>query len=97
MFKKQIKSSILCIIEQYKIYGNKLTHVKELPKQNYFTSMLNKYTYNAKKIWRLINCTITLKKTPKTTHVKIVDQTTRLNMKNLMHSSQMWLEQYLPR
>jgi len=32
MSKKQIKSRIPCLIEQYRIYHNKLTHLKELSK-----------------------------------------------------------------
>jgi len=59
-----------------------LTHVKQLSKQNYFKSMLNKYSENAKKIGELFDNIIRLKKTPNTTHDKIVDQTARLNMNN---------------
>jgi len=51
MFKKQIKSSKPHLIEQYKIYRNKLSHLKELSKQNYFKSMFNKYNNNVKKTW----------------------------------------------
>ena len=49
MFKKQIKSSNPHLVEQYKIYRNKLTHLKESCKQNYFKSMFNKYNNNIKK------------------------------------------------
>ena len=55
MFKKQIESSNPHLIEQYKIYRNKLTNLKELCKQNYFKSMFNKYNNNIKKTWQLIN------------------------------------------
>jgi len=44
--------------------------------------MLNKYSENAKKIGELFDNIIRLKKTPNTTHDKIVDQTARLNMNN---------------
>ena len=51
--KKQIKSSNPHLIEQYKIYRNKLTHLKELYKQNYFKSMFNKYNDNSKNLARI--------------------------------------------
>jgi len=41
-------------LKQYKIYRNKLTHLKELSKQNYFKSMFNKYNSNAKKLGNLL-------------------------------------------
>jgi len=61
MFKKQIKSSNPHLIEQFKIYRNKLTHLKELSKQDYFRSVFKKYNNNAKKTWQLFNNLITLK------------------------------------
>jgi len=54
MFKKQIKSSNPHLIEQYKIYRNKSTHLKELSEQTYFKSTFNKYNNNAKKLGNLL-------------------------------------------
>jgi len=65
MFKKQFKSSDTHSIEQYKIYRNKLTHLKELSKLKYFQSMFNKYNNNAKKTWQLIINIKTLKNNSK--------------------------------
>jgi len=65
MFKKENKSSNPHLIEQYKIYRNKFTHLKELSKQSYFKSMFNKYNNNVKKTWQLTNNIITLKNNSK--------------------------------
>ena len=54
MLKKPIKSSNPHLIEQYKIYRNKLTYLKELSKQNYFKSMFKKYNNNVKKLGNLL-------------------------------------------
>jgi len=54
MLKKPIKSSNPHLIEQYKIYRNKLTYLKELSKQNYFKSMFKKCNNNVKKLGNLL-------------------------------------------
>jgi len=82
MFKKQIKSSNPHLIEQYKIYRNKLTYLKELSKQNYFIYMFNKYNNNAKKTWQLINTIITLKNNSKHKTPKNNRPNSSLNVKN---------------
>jgi len=54
MFNKQIRSSNPHLIEQYKIYRNEFTHLKELSKPSFFRSMFIKFSNNAKKTWTLI-------------------------------------------
>ena len=42
-------------LAQYKVYRNKLTHLKELSKRNYFKIIINTYKNDTKLLWKTIN------------------------------------------
>ena len=42
-------------LAQYKAYGNKLTHLKERSKQNYFKNIINTSKNNTKLLWKTNN------------------------------------------
>ena len=43
------------ITRQYKSYRNKLTHLKEISKQNYYKQAFEKCHHDIKKTWKLVN------------------------------------------
>ena len=55
LFKKCYKKNDPVLIENYKKYSNKLTSIKRIAKQNYYTHMIQLDKNDLSKQWRLIN------------------------------------------
>ena len=53
--------------QYYKTYANKLTHLKELSKRNYFREKISKLKNNAKEMWKTINQITKIKNKQNTT------------------------------
>jgi len=49
LYRKQLTTNNPNIIRQYKTYGNKLTHLKEISKQNYYKQAFQKCHHDIKK------------------------------------------------
>jgi len=49
------------VIRQYKTYRNKLTHLKEISKQNYYKHAFQKCHHDIKKTLKLVNVIIAIK------------------------------------
>jgi len=54
LYKKQFTTNNPNIVRQYKTYRNKLTHLKEISKQNYYKHAFQKYNHDIKKTWKLV-------------------------------------------
>ena len=52
LYRKQLTTNNLNIIKQYKTYRNKLTHLKEISKQNYYKQAFQKCHHDLKKTWK---------------------------------------------
>jgi len=61
LYRKQLTTNNPNIIRQYKTYRNKLTHLKEISKQNYYKQAFQKYHQDIKKTWKLVNEIIAIK------------------------------------
>ena len=54
LYTASLKGSIEKI-QQYKIYRNKFTHLKEKAKENYYNNLINQNKHNMKSLWKTIN------------------------------------------
>ena len=61
LYRKQLTTNNLNIIRQYKTYRNKLTHLKEISKQNYYKQAFQKCHHDIKKTWKFGNEIIAIK------------------------------------
>jgi len=61
LYRKQLTTNNPNIIRNYKTYRNKLTHLKETSKQNYYKQAFQKCHHDIKKTWKLVNEIIAIK------------------------------------
>ena len=61
LYRKQLTTNNPNIIRKYKTYRNKLTHLKEISKQNYYKQAFQKCHHDKKKTWKLVNEIIAIK------------------------------------
>jgi len=61
LYRKQLTTSNANIIKKYKTYRNRLTHLKEISKQNYYKQAFQKCHHDIKKTWKLVNEIIAIK------------------------------------
>ena len=61
LYRKQLTTNNPNITRQYKTYRNKLTHLKEISKQNYYKQAFQKCHHDTKKTWKLVNEIIAIK------------------------------------
>ena len=61
LYRKQLTTNNPNIIRQYKTYRNKLTHLKEISKQNYYKQAFQKCHHDIKNTWKLVNEIIAMK------------------------------------
>ena len=61
LYRKQLTTNNPNIIRKYKTYRNKLTHLKEISKQNYYKQAFQKCHHDIKKTWKLVNEIIAIK------------------------------------
>ena len=61
LYRKQLTTNNPNIIRQYKTYRNKLTHLKEISKQNCYKQAFQKRHHDIKKTWKLVNEIIAIK------------------------------------
>ena len=62
LYKKMLSTSNPSISAKYKCYRNKITHLKESLKQNYYRSKFENCRNDVKKTWKVINEIISTKK-----------------------------------
>ena len=62
LFNRMIKTQALQHKNEYRIYRNQLTHIKELAKQNYFCNQIEQTQHNSGLLWKTVNNLIKLKK-----------------------------------
>jgi len=55
LYRKQLTANNPNIIGKYKTYRNKLTHSKEISKQNYYKQAFQKFHHDIQKTWKLVN------------------------------------------
>ena len=55
LYRKQLTTNNPNIIRKNKTYRNKLTHLKEISKQNYYKQAFQKCHHDIKKTWKLVN------------------------------------------
>ena len=61
LYRKQLTTNNPNIIRKYKTYRNKLTHLKEISKQNYYKQAFQKCHRDIKKTWQLVTEIIAIK------------------------------------
>ena len=61
LYRKQLTTNNPNIIRKYKTYRNKLTHLKEISKQNFYKQAFQKCHHDIKKTWKLVNEIIAIK------------------------------------
>jgi len=61
-YRKQLTTNNPNIIRKCKTYRNKLIHLKEISKQNYYKQAFQKCHQDIKKAWKLVNEIIAIKK-----------------------------------
>jgi len=61
LYRKQLTTNNPNIIRKCKTYRNRLTHLKEISKQNYYKQAFQKCHHDIKKTWKLVNEIITIK------------------------------------
>jgi len=61
LYRKQLTTNNPNIIRQYKTYRNKLTHLKEIFKQNYYKHAFSNVQSWNKKTWKLVKEIISIK------------------------------------
>ena len=61
LHKRAIKDNTGVVWNQYKKYRNKLTHIKEFAKRQYFQSQVENSKHDVKMLWKTINQIVSLK------------------------------------
>jgi len=61
LYRKQLTTNNPNIIRKYKTYRNRLTHLKEISKQNCYKQAFQKCHHDIKKTWKLVNEIIAIK------------------------------------
>jgi len=61
LYRKQLTTNNPNIIRKYNTYRNKLTHLKQISKQNYHKQAFQKCHHDIKKTWKLVNEIIAIK------------------------------------
>jgi len=64
LYRKQLTTNNPNIIRIYNTYKNKLTHLKEISKLNYYKQAFQKCHHDIKKTWKLVNEIIAIKTNP---------------------------------
>jgi len=64
LYRKQLTTNNTNIIRKYKTYRSRLTHLKEISKQNYYKQAFQKCHHDIKKTWKLVNEIIAIKTNP---------------------------------
>jgi len=55
LYRKLLTTNNPNVIRKYKTYRNKLTHLKEISKQNHYKQAFQKCRHDIKKTWKLVN------------------------------------------
>ena len=74
LFKKCYKKNDPVLIENYKKYSNKLTSIKRIAKQNYYTHMIQLNKNDLSKQWRLINQILEKNNKQKASTTKLINE-----------------------
>ena len=65
MYKRALKLNDSNTWAQYKVYRNKLTHIKEYAKRLYIKNLVNDNKHDTSSLWKIINKIIHLKNVKK--------------------------------